>query len=113
MAAAAPPPTPLPATTQSCARPNAPPRIVHLVRPIGARPYLETYHKPGIVDVQITLDETGAVTKALIVHSSGDPILDGASYDAATATTYAPEIRDCEAVSGAYIYRVKYNQPPR
>jgi TonB family protein len=105
-------PTPAPSATASCAAPNVPPRVITLVRPIGAERYIEINRKGGTVDVKVYLARDGSVEKAVIVHSSGDAFLDGATYDAAVATTYAAEIRDCEGVSGAYIYRTKYNSEP-
>jgi Gram-negative bacterial TonB protein C-terminal len=82
---------------------------VNLVRPAGAQKYLADTHKSGIVDIKVYLAPDGSVAKAVIVRSSGDVFLDGATYDAAVATTYAAEIQDCEAVSGGYIYRTRYN----
>jgi TonB family protein len=102
-------PTPPPYAT---ACPNAPASVTVLVRPTSAQKYLQENHKSGIVDVKVYLARDGSVTKAVIVRSSGDAFLDGATYDAAVATTYAPEERDCESVAGAYIYRAKYNAGP-
>ena len=100
------------ASTPGCAVPNAPPRAVNVVRPAGAEHYLELNPKSGIVDIKVYLAADGSVSKAVILRSSGDPFLDGATYDAAVATTYAPEIRTCQAIAGAYIYRTKYNASP-
>jgi TonB family protein len=69
-------------------------------------------HKSGIVDVKVYITHDGSVLKAVIVRSSGDAFLDGATYDAAVATVYVAEIRDCESVGGAYIYRARYNADP-
>jgi TonB family protein len=102
-------PTPPPYAT-SC--PSAPASVAVLVRPTSAQKYLQANHKSGVVDVKVYLDRDGSVTKAVIVRSSGDSFLDGATYDAAVATTYTPETRDCETVAGAYIYRAKYNAGP-
>jgi TonB family protein len=106
---------PAPSATVSCARPNVPARVIRLVRPAGAERYIEINHKAGTVDVKVYLGRDGSVERAAIIYSSGDTFLDGATYDAAVATRYASEIRGCEAVSGAYIYRTKYNlgPPPR
>jgi TonB family protein len=102
-------PTPPPYAT-NC--PSTPASVSVLVRPTSAQKYLQANHKSGIVDVKVYLARDGSVTKAVIVRSSGDAFLDGATYDAAVATTYTPEERDCEAVAGAYIYRAKYNAGP-
>ena len=99
-------PSPTPA---ACAVPNAPPHAINVVRPVGAEKYIEANHKSGVVDIKVFLAPDGTVTKAVVYHSSGDTFLDGATYDAAIATAYAPEIRNCQAIAGAYIYRTKYN----
>ncbi len=89
-----------------------PAHVKVLVRPAGAQRYLQQNNRSGVVDVKVYLSKSGGVTSAVIVRSSGDPFLDGATYNAATATTYAAEIRACASVEGAYIYRVKYNSSP-
>jgi len=104
--------SPPPIATPACAEPNLRPRVLKLVRPIGASKYLEANHKSGIVDIKVYLSNDGSVQKALIERSSGDTFLDAATYEAATATRYAPEVRDCQAISGAYIYRTRYNTAP-
>jgi len=110
--APSPGPSPIPGPTLTCAVSNAPPHVLTLVRPVGAEQYLSEHHRSGVVDVKVYLAADGTVSKAVIARSSGDAYLDGATYDAAVATTYAPEIRDCQAVSGAYIYRTRYSDAP-
>src|ERR1700722_1440888 len=110
--APSPGPSPTPAPVATCAVPNAPPHVLTLVRPVGAEQYLSEHHRSGVVDIKVYLAADGLVSKAVIVHSSGDSYLDGATYDAAIATTYGAEIRDCQAVSGAYIYRTRYSDAP-
>jgi Gram-negative bacterial TonB protein C-terminal len=105
-------PLPSASPAAACARPNTPARVVRLVRPVGAEKYLEGKHTSGITDVKVYLGADGAVVKAVIARSSGDAFLDGATYDAALATKYAPEVRDCREVAGAYIYRTRYNGVP-
>ena len=110
--APSPGPSPSPGPVSTCAVPTAPPHVLTLVRPVGAEQYLSEHHRSGVVDIKVYLAADGTVSKAVIVHSSGDAYLDGATYDAAVATTYRPEIRDCLAVSGAYIYRTRYSDVP-
>jgi TonB family protein len=113
LAEGAPPtPTPAPTATISCTVPSAPARVLRLVQPAGTQKYLADSHKSGIVDVKVYITHDGSVLKAVIVRSSGDAFLDGATYDAAVATVYVAEIRDCESVGGAYIYRARYNTDP-
>ena len=100
------------ATAATCAQPNAPARVVRLVRPAGIAKYLADNQRTGVVDIKVYLERDGKVIKAVIVRSAGAPFLDGATYDAAVATIYSPEVRDCETIPGAYIYRTKYVSAP-
>ena len=99
------------ASAAACDVPNARPRVLQLVKPTYTR-YMEENHKAGVVDVLVYIDDHGIVVKAEIYHSAGDVYLDGATYDAAVATKYAPEIKNCVPVAGKYIYRTRYSATP-
>jgi protein TonB len=58
----------------------------------------------GETQVEVTLDERGAVTNVAVHVSSGNTYLDQAALRAARSATYAPEIRDCQRVSGSYLF---------
>lgn len=62
------------------------------------------------VDVLVHVSATGAVTRAQVTHSSGDPDIDSAALDAALRTTYSPKIVKCEAVPGTYIFRADFSR---
>ncbi len=61
----------------------------------------------GTVEVLVTVRANGGVTEASAV--SGPVLLRQAAVDAALATTFVPEIRDCHPIPGAYSYFVDFN----
>ncbi len=60
--------------------------------------------------IRVDLDATGRVTGVSVYRSSGSPELNNAALDAARASTYAPEVRDCRAVPGSYLFKVEFSQ---
>ncbi len=56
----------------------------------------------GSAIVQVDVDETGLLTRAVIAKSSGSPYLDQAALESARHTTYAPETNDCVPMAGSY-----------
>jgi TonB family protein len=109
-----PPPVPAAsaaAAADSCSVSDSDPRIDRLVAPV----YTEAMHernKAGVVDVSIDLRPDGTIAKATITLSSGDALLDGATYNAALATTYRPAVRNCQYIAGSYIFRARYRSAP-
>ena len=61
----------------------------------------------GTVEVLVTVRANGAVTMAQAV--SGPVLLRQAAVDAALATTFVPEIRDCHPIPGAYSYFIDFS----
>jgi TonB family protein len=87
--------SPVPAHTLVVAEPDVDPGEVS--RNAGAH-----------ADIRVDLSETGAVIAATVAVSSGDTRLDEAARLAALHTTYAPEIRNCKAEPGSYLFRVDF-----
>lgn len=102
-AAAPPTPTPRPA----CANPNADaiatdkvtPDMPEIARQMGAT---------GTAQIKVTLDEKGHVTDASVFKSTNNRALDNAALLAAKQSKYAPETRNCVAVTGSYLYTVTF-----
>ncbi len=67
----------------------------------------------GQAAVRVDLDERGTARAATIVTSSGSSILDQAARESALGQKYTPEVRDCEAVSGAYQVTVEFTRNNR
>jgi Gram-negative bacterial TonB protein C-terminal len=77
------------------------------IRPVTPPP--QPYH-PGshVVEVQVFLTDDGTAAGAAVYKSSGVPDLDQATVEAALESTYKPEIRDCRAMGGTYIFRADF-----
>jgi len=58
-------------------------------------------------DALVTIGADGHVVTAKIVKSSGNAAVDEATLRAAEASTYSPEVEDCKAETGVYVFHVK------
>jgi len=65
----------------------------------------------GTVVIIVGLSETGAVSNARIVVTSGSPYLDSAALDAAKKSRYSPQIFRCKAIGSYYEFRVNFGNP--
>ncbi|HEX5275455.1 MAG TPA: energy transducer TonB [Candidatus Rubrimentiphilum sp.] len=59
--------------------------------------------------IKVDLDASGSVTGVSVYASTGSMELDRAALQAARESTYAPEMRDCQAVPGSYLFRVEFS----
>ncbi len=100
-------PTPTPTPTAACDRPDVAARTVAVVDP-ETPDIARERNVTGTVDVRVDLSETGEV-RAVSIASSPDVSLDEAALDAARRSTYAPEVVDCKAQSGSYLFRVEFD----
>jgi TonB family protein len=91
------------AANTSC---NAPAMVT---APVPPRPPAGT--KSGWADIKVTVSPNGSVTKAVVAHSSGDPAINKAAIDAATASTFSPKMVNCKPVAGTYLFRVTVHAP--
>src|SRR5579862_7579022 len=62
----------------------------------------------GQARVKVDLSATGAVLGVSIYTSTGNLLLDRAAMRAAKASSYRAETRDCEPVSGSYLFNVDF-----
>ena len=95
----------------SCTTPDGPARIDRLVTPAYTEA-MKDRHVAGVVDVSVDVAANGAVSRALITQTSGDDLLDAATYAAAVATTYAPAVRGCTDLAGSTVYRARFRAYP-
>ncbi|MGH7728378.1 MAG: energy transducer TonB, partial [Vulcanimicrobiaceae bacterium] len=98
-----PSPTPKP----TCANPTADATLTNAVSP----DYPDIARQEGAVgttQVEITLDASGAVTNATVYKSSGNQALDRSAVAAARASSYAPQIVNCQKVAGSYLFRADF-----
>jgi protein TonB len=103
--AAPPPPTPTP---PRCSQPH---KDAIATRPVEPE-YPDMARQQGAVgtvQVKVTLSASGAVLATAVYKSSGNQALDRAAISAAKASSYSPEVDDCQAQSGKdYLFRVDF-----
>jgi protein TonB len=92
----------------SCAHPESAAHTIDAAQPDTPESARER-GATGTATVRVDLAETGAVRGVAIAQSAGDPSLDAAALDAARRSTYAPEIEDCSARPGSYLFRVEFD----
>ncbi len=95
------------AVTGTCRQPNA-------AAAVSGTPFFEM---PGIAQGQgasgtsgiaIELSRAGSLISESVIQSSGNPNLDRAALLSARMTRFSPEISNCEAVGGTYLYTVTF-----
>ena len=91
----------------ACERPNVAASTL-VARLPEASTIAAPLHLTGTAFVQVDLDETGTILDATIAKSSGEYLLDQAALQAARASTFQPELRNCKPVPGAYLYVVDF-----
>jgi TonB family protein len=62
----------------------------------------------GSAQVRIRLTSTGVLDSATLFASSGNRWLDDAALRSARLTRFSPEIQQCRAVGGSYLYEVDF-----
>lgn len=63
----------------------------------------------GETDVKVTLDPSGHVIAAVVAKSAGNPLLDQSAIQAAKQSSFAPQVVDCKAIGGSYIFQVVFS----
>ena len=94
-------------TKPACANPNADavatqkvtPDMPEMARQMGAT---------GTAQIKVTLDAKGNVTAATVYKSTNNRSLDQAALQAAQQSKYSPQVKDCVAVAGSYLYVVTF-----
>ena len=91
----------------SCPVPNAYPRVVKAAD-VKAPPAAIAQGISGEVWVLISLDEHSQLVGTPVIQKSPSVILNKAAIEAAQASTYQTEIRDCAPIAEKYIFRVEF-----
>jgi TonB family protein len=86
---------------------DASPAVLNAVAP-NVPPALRKL-PPGMVYVRVTIDTNGRETDAT-VDKSFDGRFNDIALDAARATTFVPEVRNCKPVGGQFLYIVDVAQ---
>jgi TonB family protein len=106
----APPSTATPAPTPTkpaCANPNAPARATQQVTP-DMPEVARQMGATGTAQIKVTLDPNGNVVSVAVYKSTHNSALDQAAEQAAQQSKYAPEVHNCVAVGGSYLYVVTF-----
>jgi len=93
----------------ACSDPNAEAKTLVAVAPDATSSAYDTGANVTAL-IKVDLDATGRVTGVSVYRSSGTLELDRAALEAARESTYAPELRDCQAVPGSYLFKVEFDQ---
>jgi uncharacterized protein YggE len=94
------------ADAPACARPNVPATTIHAVEPVVPG-IAQRSNVGGQVRVVVALDAGSHVVGARIATST-NALLDGAALDAARASVFQTEIRDCGPVASEYVFAVSF-----
>lgn len=95
-------------TTNTCAEPNV--QASTLVAQIPEIPsnLQATGLTSGRAMVQVDIDAEGHVLNASVIKTSGVYGLDQAALRAARESTFKPQITNCAAVGGSYLFEVDF-----
>jgi protein TonB len=109
--AATPAPTPVdtPSPRPACANPNMDASIKGEAVSPDYPEMAKEQGATGVTQVKVTLDENGSVESVSVYKSAGNAALDQAAMTAAKATSYTPEIVNCEKTAGSYIFRAEFD----
>ncbi|HZO92504.1 MAG TPA: energy transducer TonB [Candidatus Baltobacteraceae bacterium] len=99
--------TPIPVPKPgACARPNVPATTIHAAEPITP-PVGQEQGIAGDVQVAVSLNENSQVT-AVRILSSPSVVLNEAALNAARASTFQTEIRNCIPIPADYIFTASF-----
>ncbi len=101
------PALPTDAPGPACSEPNVEAKTIAAVSPDQTASGFAAGNAMAMIKVD--LDASGRVTGVSVYASTGSLELDRAAMEAARQSTYAPEMRDCQAVPGSYLFKVEFS----
>lgn len=102
------PPMPTVEPGPACSEPNVEAKTITAVSPERTPSDLDSGTNATAM-IKVDLDASGSVVGVSVYASTGSMELDRAAMDAARESTYAPEMRDCQAVPGSYLFKVEFS----
>ena len=96
-------------TVNGCALPSAPASII-AAAPAELPAIAAGQNVTGITEVRIALDPRGYLSGASVLSSSGNRWIDRAAVQAAQASAFSAEVRDCARVGGEYAFVVDFTR---
>lgn len=100
----------LPASAQTCPEPNKAAGVAEV--PTVNFPTVEHSPAHGTVVIRVKLSDKGDLVGYDFVESTGNKSLDMTALKAARSVKYTPELIDCKAVPGTYLFVVVFPQQP-
>ncbi|MDH2908679.1 MAG: TonB family protein [Candidatus Eremiobacteraeota bacterium] len=109
-AAPRPPPTPHPSPSPAlaCIATSTPPRMLAEPTAPPIDPATRAQRTTGTSTIAVAVDALGAFRNATIQSSSGNAALDVLALQMAKNAEYAAATRNCRAVAGTMLFRVKF-----
>jgi TonB family protein len=90
----------------SCANPNSDAQVASAFFEMPA--IAEAQGATGTAGVAIQLSANGSLVAEYVLQSTGNPNLDRAALLSARMSRFAPEVSNCAAVGGSYLYTVTF-----
>ena len=98
--------TPMVGLTSACANPNSEARVASAFFEMPTIAALQG--ATGTAGVAIQLSTTGSLVSESVIQSTGNPNLDRAAMLSARMSRFVPEVNNCAAVGGSYLYTVTF-----
>lgn len=70
----------------------------------------EEQNVQGITTLRVDLSPAGTLLSENVFTSSGNPALDNEAMRSARLASFSPEVRDCSAAAGSYLYTVDFTK---
>jgi hypothetical protein len=93
-------------TPANCPQPNVPATVLHGVEPVPSA-LASVDRVTGTVVIFLVLDDRSQVMWTSVARSPS-LLLDQSSIDAARASTYRTEVRNCKPIASGYVFGVSY-----
>jgi TonB family protein len=98
--------TPMVGIASACANPNSDARVASAFFEMPS--IAAGQGATGAAGVAIQLSPTGTLVAESILQSTGNPNLDRAALLSARMSRFTPEVSNCAAVGGSYLYTVTF-----
>lgn len=98
--------TPMIGMAGACANPNSDARVASAFFEMPT--IAAAQGATGTAGVAIELSPTGSLVSESVIQSTGNPNLDRAALRSARMSRFTPEVSNCSAIGGSYLYTVTF-----
>jgi TonB family protein len=95
--------------TSTCATPERPAALSDAVF-VDLPTIAQEQNVSGVTTLRVDISATGKLLAQSVLQSSGNPLLDDEAMRSARLASFAPEISDCHAVGGSYLFRADFTR---